>query len=102
MTTPSTSTETLFIAVVLAVASAFIYATLKTVQSRGHQDRGTVGVLAIVLVFWLVVPAILASQGVLDRYSPPPAPGFILIGLITLGTVILGWPRRLSGISGTP
>jgi hypothetical protein len=91
MTKPSTSTETLFVAIVLAVAAAFIYAVLKTVQSRGHQHRGTVGVVVIVLVFWLVVPAILASQGGLDRYSPPPTPGFILIGLITLGTVILAF-----------
>lgn len=91
MTGPSKTTEALFIAVVLAVAAIFIYAVLKTVHRRGHPDRGRYGVVMIVLVFWLVVPAVLASRGFLDRYSPLPAPGFVLVGLITLGTVILAF-----------
>lgn len=89
MTSPSTTTETLFIAVVVAVAAVFVYAALRVAPSRGI--RGRFGVVMIVLVFWLAVPAVLASRGVLDRYSPPPAPGFILVGLITLGTVILAF-----------
>src|SRR3954467_2764114 len=91
MTSPSTITEVLFVAVVLAVAAAFVYAVMKTVRSRALAVAGAVGVVAIVLILWLVVPAVLASRGVLDRYSPPPAPGFILIGVITLGTVILAF-----------
>jgi hypothetical protein len=91
MTSPSMTTEALFVAVVLAVAAIFIYAVLKMVHGGGHPDRGRFGVMAIVLVFWLVVPAVLASRGVLDRYSPPPAPGFVLVGLITLGTVVLAF-----------
>jgi hypothetical protein len=93
MTSPSTITEVLFVAVVLAVAAAFVYAVMKTVRSRALAVAGAVGVVAIVLILWLVVPAVLASRGVLDRYSPPPAPGFILIGVITLGTVILAFSR---------
>jgi hypothetical protein len=80
------TTEAVFVAIVLAVAAIFIYAVLKTNRSRG----GLV-VVTIVAVFWLAVPAILARQGILDRYSPPPAPGFILVGLLTLGTVVLAF-----------
>ena len=82
------TTEALFVAVVVAVAAIFIYAVLE-MPPRGHPDRGRFGVMAIVLVFWLAVPAVLASRGVLDRYSPAPAPGFVLVGLLTLGTVVL-------------
>jgi hypothetical protein len=88
------TTEALFVAVVLAVAAIFIYAVVKVVHGREHPDRGRFGVamiVMVVLVFWLAVPAVLASQGVLDRYSPPPAPGFILVGLLTLGTVVLAF-----------
>src|SRR3954468_20532984 len=98
MTSPSTITEVLFVAVVLAVAAAFVYAVMKTARSRALAVAGAVGVVAIVLILWLVVPAVLASRGVLDRYSPPPAPGFILIGVITLGTVILAFSRFGTGL----
>src|SRR6202163_1411893 len=91
MASPSMTTEALFVAVVLAVAAIFIYAVLKMVPSRGRPDLGRFGVMMIVLVFWLAVPAVLASRGVLDRYSPLPAPGFVLVGLITLGTVVLAF-----------
>jgi hypothetical protein len=91
MTGPSMTSEALFVAVVLAVAAIFIYAVLKMDHSRGYPDRGRFGVMTIVLIFWLAVPAVLASRGVLDRYSPLPAPGFVLVGLITLGTVVLAF-----------
>ena len=87
MTSPSATTETLFLAVVLAVAATFVYAVLKTELP----NRVRFAVLAIVLVFWLAVPALLASRGLLDRYAPPPAPGFVLVGLITAGTVVLAF-----------
>jgi len=102
MASPSTTTEALFVAVVLAVAAIFVYAALKTARSQEHPIRSRFGVLTIVLVFWLAVPAVLASRGVLDRYSPPPAPGFILVGLIALGTVVLAFSafgsRLVAGI----
>src|SRR5712672_2539232 len=82
------TTEALFVAVVLAVAAMFVYAVLRMDHSGG---RGRFVVLAMVLVFWLAVPAVLAIRGVLDRYSPPPAPGFLLVGLLTLGTVALAF-----------
>jgi len=83
------TTETLFIALVMAVAAMFIYAALHTVQRGERPDRGRFGIVMLVLVLWLAVPAVLASRGVLGRYSPLPAPGLVLIGLITLGTVVL-------------
>lgn len=89
MTSPSMTTEAVFVAVVLAVAGMFIHAVLKTVHSREHPNRGGFGVLMSVLLFWLVVPAVLANQGVLDRYSPLPAPALVLIGVITFSTVVL-------------
>jgi len=86
MASAAMTTEAAFVAVVLAVAAIFIYAVLKMVHGRGR-----FGVVLIVLVFWLAVPAVLAIRGVLDRYSPPPAPGFILVALLTLGTVVLAF-----------
>jgi hypothetical protein len=91
VTSPSTTTAALFLAVVLAVAATFTYAVLRMPPSRGHPDRGRFAVLVIVLLFWLAVPALLASRGLLDRYSPPPAPGFVLVSLITVGTVVLAF-----------
>lgn len=87
MSSPSITTDALLVLLVACVASLFAYATLKT--SRGHEylDRSRFGVLVLVLVFWLLVPAALASQGALDRYTPLPAPGLVLIFVITLGTV---------------
>ncbi len=103
MTSPSTTTEALFVAVTLGVASIFVYAVLTMVQSRGHLNRGRFGVLTIVLVFWLVVPAVLASRGALDRYSPLPAPALVLVGLITFGTAILAFSAFGSRIiAGVP
>jgi hypothetical protein len=91
MASPSITTEALFVAVTLGVASIFVYAVLKMPHSRGHTGRGRFGILTMVLVFWLVVPAVLASRGALDRYSPLPAPGVVLVALITFGTAILAF-----------
>ena len=37
---------------------------------------------------WLVVPGVLAARGVLERYEPPP-PAMVMIGVLTLGTIVL-------------
>ncbi|HUQ75950.1 MAG TPA: hypothetical protein VM183_14580 [Burkholderiales bacterium] len=76
-------TGALFVIVVLSVAALFAYAGVTRARSPA--------VVAVVLLFYLVVPAVLASQGVLDRYSPFPPPGFILGGLITLCTLVLAF-----------
>ena len=84
-------TEALFVAIVVAVAGIFAYAALKPVQGKGHRGRGRYGVVAIVLVFWLAMPAVLAIRGILDRYAPLPAPGVVLVGQLTLGTAVLAF-----------
>jgi len=85
------ATDALLVVLVACVASLFAHATLKTARQYEHLDRSQYGVLPLVLVFWLLVPAALASQGALDRYSPLPAPALILVGVITLGTVALAF-----------
>jgi len=81
------STDALLIVLVACVASLFAYATLTTARGYEFLDRSQSVVLPVVLVFWLLVPAALASQGALDRYDPLPAPALILVGVLTLGTV---------------
>jgi hypothetical protein len=83
--------------VVLAVAATFIYAVVKTPLA----NRARFAVLAAVLVFWLALPAFLASRGLLDRYAPPPAPGFALVALIILGTVVLAFSPFGSRLAAT-
>src|SRR3954470_23168887 len=91
MTGPSMTTELSFIAIVVGVAALFVYAVLKSTRRGGHPVHGPLLVLLVVMVLWLALPAILARQGILDQYAPPPAPGLVLIALITLGTIILAF-----------
>lgn len=84
-------TSALFVAIVVSVAATFIYAVLKMAPRQEPPQRGRFGVVMVVLVFWLVVPALLASNGALSRYSPPPPPVFVLILLTTIGTVALAF-----------
>jgi hypothetical protein len=103
MTPLPTVTGALFVAIVLAVAALFVYAALKTRGGPGQPAHGPGGVIAMVLLLWLAVPAVLATRGALDRYAPPPAPVMILIALITLGTILLafsGFGARLA--TGVP
>ena len=75
----------------MSVAAIFLYAVLKTAPGRLRPGRGPWGLALLVIVFWLVVPAVLASRGLLDRYAPFPAPGFVLVGLLTIGTMLLAF-----------
>lgn len=83
---PSRITDAWFVAIVVAVFALFVYAVQRT-KRRGHPDRAGIVVSLTVVALWLAVPAILASRGVLDRYTPLPAPALIVIALITLGTI---------------
>lgn len=85
------ATDALLVLLVACVASLFAYATLKTARGYEHLDRSQYLFLPLVLVFWLLVPGALASQGALDRYTPLPAPALILVGVITVGTVVLAF-----------
>jgi hypothetical protein len=79
-------TPILFVAVVIGVLAVFVLAVLRM---EGSRDR--LGVTLAVVAFWLVVPGLLAWRGDLDRYAPAPPPGFILFGLLTLGTLLLAY-----------
>jgi hypothetical protein len=103
VTSHSITTEALFVVIVLGVACMFIYAALEMIDGRGRADRGRFVVPTVVLVGWLGIPAVLASRGALDRYSPLPARGLVLIGLLTIGTVILALsPFGLRIVAGVP
>jgi hypothetical protein len=93
-----TITSIVFVAVVLFVAALFVYATAKT-----HSVGSRRAIVLTVIVFSLLVPGILASRGVLDRYTTAPPPGFILFGLLTLGTVALAFsPFGARLVAGIP
>jgi hypothetical protein len=91
-------TQGIFIAIVLAVTGLFVRAVRVTDRSAGRR----MGVIAAVFIGWLAVPGVLAWQGVLDRYEPPP-PGLLLVGAITLGTVPLAFSAAGSRfVAGLP
>ncbi len=53
----------------------------------------------LVGVAYLAVPAVLAHQGVLDRYTPLPAPALVLLltlTVLTVGTMHSRWGSRLA------
>ena len=95
------TTEALFLALVLCVTSMFVYAAVRMQRGRVDSSRGPFGVVALVFVFWLIVPAVLARQGAIDRYSPLPAPALVLVGLITIGTIVLAFSNVGSRMATT-
>ncbi len=81
MPTPSALSSVLFCGVVLVVALFVVYAG----------RRAAVGALPgiALLSAYLVIPAVLAQIGALDRYDPLPAPALILVLALTLITVAI-------------
>src|SRR4051794_21343407 len=86
------STEALFVGIVAVVAALLVYAAIKAAPSGRRGLLAHLSIALAALVFSLGVPAILAARGLLDRYAPPP-PGFILFGLLMLGTMVLAYSR---------
>jgi len=83
------ATQVAFIAVVVVVFLAFLAAT-KRVASHARDGRRFPWIVAgAVTVGWLVVPGVLASAGMLDRYNPLPAPGLVVVLAISVGTAYL-------------
>lgn len=77
-TSPTPLTATLFLILVAGTAVAV---------AAGFRRAGIgVGTIAVGLLGYLVVPAVLASQGALDRYSPLPAPALLLVLALTIAT----------------
>jgi hypothetical protein len=74
-------TVTLFSALVLIVAMLVI---------RGFRKAGWSTTMTIAVLFiTLVIPALLARAGVLDRYTPPPPPALLLLLGQTILTVVI-------------
>ena len=90
MTSPSI-TEALFVAITLSVASILIYAVLKIVHSRGHLGRGHSASSRLSSYSGWWYPQFSRAGEPSIGYSPLPAPGLVLIGLITFGTAMLAF-----------
>jgi hypothetical protein len=87
---PTVLSDVLFIGIVVLVAAFYVTALLKTApDGGGGERRGGRGLVVIVLTVSLVVPGLLAGAGLLDRYDPMPAPGLLMVLVITIGTVAL-------------
>ena len=88
--TASTGSVVFFVVLVLVVAFVFAKAAARATTTEGDPKGSRVrAAFAIGLVFlgWLVVPGLLAARGVLDRWSPMPAPPLVITGLVTLATL---------------
>src|SRR5262245_28891984 len=102
MTSPSRFAILVFLATVAAVAWALLRAARAARLPIRRGESGGRAWLAVpvgVFVIALVVPGVLASAGVINRYAPMPAPPLLLTGLITVGTVALAFSpfgRRLA------
>ena len=78
MTSASSLTTVLFVALVLVMAALVV-----RVLWRAFPDRAWMGI-ALFVTGWLAIPAALAASGRLDRYDPMPAPALIVVLLLTL------------------
>ena len=90
-------TAVLFIGLV-AVIAALVFGALR------HATVGWPLSVGVALVY-LVIPGVLASLGMLDRYSPLPAPALVmilLIAIITLAITSSPVGRRVIGAVGLP
>ena len=70
-----------FVALVLVVA-LIVFRAL-------WQARVGLRLIAGVALIYLVIPAILASQGLLDRYDPLPAPALVMVAIIAALTLTI-------------
>lgn len=88
--TASTGSVVFFVILVLVVAFVFAKAAARATATagdpRGSRVRAAFAI-GLVLLGWLVVPGLLAARGVLDRWSPMPAPPLVITGLVTLATL---------------
>lgn len=73
-----------FVCTVATVVVIWLLA-IDSADELSYRTRATTAVA--VLAVWLGVPAVLAITGRLDRYDPLPAPGLVLIALLSISTV---------------
>jgi hypothetical protein len=82
----TTPTVFFFAALVLVVAMIVV---------RGFRQAGWTSTITIAVLFiYLVIPALLARSGALDRYDPPPPPALLLLLGQSLLTVALVFSSR--------
>jgi hypothetical protein len=82
-----------FVVLTVAVAALFWRAVRATAPPPPAADRQGSIVFVLVIAGWIVIPAILASGGVLDRYNPLPAPALLMVLVIAVATVALAFSR---------
>lgn len=81
MPVASSLTTALFVTLVMLMVGG-VASTLR----RAFPERGALAV-AIFGAIWLVIPALLAASGRLDRYDTVPPPALALVLVITLTTI---------------
>ena len=79
MSTATAATTALFVALVLVVLGILV-------RGLRHAKWGWLPIASLGVVY-LVVPAVLARAGMLDRYSPLPAPALLLLLGLSLVSV---------------
>lgn len=85
-------TRIVFSALVLVVAMIVI---------RGFRKAGWSSTMTIAVLFiYLVIPALLARSGVLDRYNPPPPPALLLLLGQTILTIVIIFSSRGTALAG--
>jgi len=92
-------TTGLFVALVLALAGAVGVALVRT---RPRDGGSPVAVFPAMLTVSLVVPAVLAGTGRLDRYDPLPAPALLLVLVVTIVTVLATSSRLGERLASLP
>ena len=70
-----------FVALVLVVAFIVFRAL--------WQARVGLPLIAAIAIIYLVIPAILAARGLLDRYDPLPAPALVMVAVVTALTLTI-------------
>lgn len=87
MESASALTTALFTILVAVMAVLSVRTILRSLGRSGP------AVAAAIVAAYLVVPAILARAGTLDRYDRMPAPGLALILVLAIATVVLALSR---------
>lgn len=86
--TPSGFMTWFFLLIVANVAARFL-----VVWRKASTGGSRIGIPLLVFTGWLAIPGVLAWSGLLDRYSPLPAPALVMIAVLTVGTVVLAFSR---------
>ena len=92
-------TQGLFVALVLGMAVVVAASLVRTIPSGGGRP---IALFLAALGVYLVVPAVLAGAGRLDRYDPLPAPALVLVLAVTIVTVLTMFSRLGSQLAALP